>query len=338
MPKFVLESRTKTGQYLATLPFNNLQAEFFLSKVNTMRWEMPYRHPNVTVDTMFPGKTEVWLLRDGVKIFEGPLWDCTPRSETSTMNCAAESVDSYLDMRTINDDLSYNGQHPTTICWNLINNSQGKTDGQLGITAGTLVPTVLTDQVYYKEEGIKISDAIEDFTKLITGFEWQIDMDRKFQTYERTVLPADVMFEYPGVVTRYSIQLMGKWEANEILARGAKGFVSQPIIDTAKRAEYGLKQLTVSDTNIKNITDLNDFGQQTLNIRRDTRFIPHITLRTGLLSPFDGEIGFLQSARVIVNDGWVQMNQLMYVVGWQLTVRKHDNETIVLFMNDLREV
>ena len=337
MPKFELHSVKQDGTFLTMLPFNQLQGEFFLSKSNVLRWEMPYRHPNVTLDTVYPGKTEIRLYRDSKKIFEGPLWDCTPRSETSTMNCAAEDVSSYLDMRTVGWDLTYTNQHPTSIAWDLIHRTQLLTNGDLRITQGTLVPTMVMTQKYAKDEAIQISKAIEDFEKLQTGFEWQIDENRVFKTYARDTTPSNVTFEYGGMVTRYSIQLMGKWQASEIIARGAKGFVSQPIIDTAKRAEYGLRQKTVSNTSIKNLAVLNDFGQQNLNIRRDTRFIPHITIRTGGLSPFDGDIDYLQTARVIVDDGWVQMNQLMYIVGWQLTVRENDSETIGLYMNDLRE-
>lgn len=339
MAEFYLESRTRAGAYLMTLPFRDLQGEWFLSKPCQLRWSMPFRTDGLTTSNFYPGKTEIWLWRDGVKIFAGPLWDANPSSGDGQMSCASESIDSYLAFRRIVADTNFTNASRSDIAWNLINASQALTDGALNITRGTTIVTPNLTVKYKSAEGKYIYDAITDFAEDAYGFEWNIDPDRKFNTYSKGAgTPSRIRLEYGGNVNSYSIQAMGKWARNDILVLGHQSVVSQPVIDTAKRAEYGLRHLVESNTGLTTQTQLNGYAQRLLYMHRDTRYVPQLTVRSDSVNPFKGDITYLATAPIQINDYWVQIDQVMQCSGWQLTVGKNGQETFNLYMQDLREV
>lgn len=338
MANYVLESRSKTGTYLATLPYRNLQGEWFRNKADQIRWEMPLYNNGLTRTNFFPAKTEVWVWRNNAKVFVGPLWDVTASSDSATMSCAAEGLESYLEGRRVKEDVKYTGQRQAT-AWDLINGAQTGTDAPLGFTSATLpaCPTLIIS--WLKNDGEYIIDAIESLAKGNFGFDWEIDIDRKFQVYyPRPAVASGITLEYPGNIKRYSAQLMGKFEANDIFVKGKDALRSQPVIDTAKRAEFGLRQLVVSATDLNTQDQVNDYGEQVLALHRDVREIPQVSIAATQVNPFAGDIWFGETAPVIINDGWVQYNTAMRLNGFQLTVGKNGNETFVLYMSDLREV
>lgn len=337
MPNYTIESRTRDGQYLATLPYSNIQGEFFRNKPCAIRWNMPFRHPNVTKDTFFPGKTEIWVLRDNTKIFTGPVWDANPSSKSKNMTCGAEDVSSYLQRRRVmSDQIVTAGK--AQIAWSLIQHTQAQTDGSLGIIQGSLTSTPSIAYQLRATEGQYVWDAINDIVEMAESFDWDISPDRVFNTYARTIAPSNARLEYGGSVTSYGIQTMGKWAANDIYIKGNNTARSQITVDTAKRTEYGLRQWTDSKTAIKLQSDLNSYAEYQLLRRRDTRYVPNITCRSDAANPFKGDIGVGQTSRVLIDDGWVQIDQDMLVTGFQLTVGKNGNETFGFYMNDMREL
>lgn len=337
MANFVMESRTVAGSYLATLPFRNLQGEFFLSKPDQFRWELPLYHPSITRSTFFPGKTEMWLWRNGAKIFAGPLWDATANSGTKKITCAAEGLESYFDVRRISADTSLTGTLGDN-AWALIAASQAMTDGNLFITQGTTTGAISGTYKYAKDEGLYIGNVITDLSDG-GAFDWEITPARVFNIYTpRIGSRARVRLEYGGNVNNYSDQVMGKYEANDVLIKGPGTTVSQPTIDTVKRSEYGLRQFTDSNTAMKTQTLLNGYASRVLALRRDSREIPQIGVNTVGVNPLDGDITLGQISRLVINDGWVTYDQDMRMSGFQLTAGKHGEETFILYLSDLREI
>lgn len=338
MADYVLESRSKAGAYLATLPYRNLQGEFWRNKADQIRFEVPLYNTGLTRTNFFPAKTEVWVIRNGAKVFVGPLWDATPSSDNGTISCAAEGIESYLEGRRIKEDVKYTGARSAT-AWDLINGAQTGTDAALGIIQGTINTAGNFTIEWMKNDGEYISDAMETLSKGNEGFDWEIDVNRAFNLYyPRPAVASRVKLEWPTTIKRYSVQMLGKFEANDVFVKGKDDLRSQPVIDTSKRAEYGLRQVTISATDLETLDQANDYGEQVLNLRRDIREIPSVVLNTDLVNPFNGDIWFGQTAPVVISDGWVQYDQVMRLNGFQLSVGKQGNETFNLYMSDLREV
>lgn len=334
-----MEARTRAGTYLATLPFYNLQGEFFMNKPKQIRFTLPLRHEVITQTSVFPGKTEIWLLRNEEKVYVGPLWNATASSKENTITCDSQSIESYLSLRRISADVTKSGPR-SEIAWSLIDDSQNKTNGDLGITKGTVQDAPSMTIKYARKEGIIIADAIDEFaSEADSGFDWEIDVNRKFNTYyPRIQARSRVRLEYLGNITSYSLQAMGMWEANDILIQGPDDAVSQTTVDVAKRSEFGLRQYVGSNTGAKTKTQLNNYAQDVLNKRRDIRLVPQVAVRSEEVNPFNGDITFGQLAHLFIDDSWAQFDEDMRLTGFQVTVGRHGEETFVLYLSDLREV
>lgn len=340
MAEWRMESRSVTGAYLATLPFRNLQGEFFMNKPDQIRWTMPLHGSNINTNQFYPGITEVWLLRDDAKVFVGPVWDANLSTKDNTMNCSAEGLESYLWQLNIISDVEY----ATTfgqMAWNLINTAQGLTGGNYGITNGGLVAGGAPSGTvkYAGAEMLVIGDEITNLSEMSTGFDWEIDVNRAFKEYyPRLSGAANVRLEYGGNVTGYSLQVMGKYEANYVKIQGPDNSISSPSVDTTARGKYGLRMYSESQTGMKSLTQLNGYAALVLKRRAEARVIPQVAVRSQDVNPFVGDITFGEVAPLVIDDEWTQFNQNMRLDGFQLTLGKHGEETFVLYLNDLREV
>jgi hypothetical protein len=131
---------------------------------------------------------------------------------------------------------------------------------------------------------------------------------------------------------------MGKYVANEVFAKGAVKEVSPTYSDVASKLFFGLRQYAASDTSIKSKTKLDAFARSTLNLRKNPRLIPQLTIDPLKLNPFEGDVKYGYLINTIIDDGWVQFNGTMRCSGFQLTIGKHGQETFVLYINDTREI
>lgn len=339
MTSWIMQAHSRSGAYLATLPYYNLQGEFFMNKPKQIRFTLPLRHEVVTQASVYPGKTEIHLIRDDRTVYIGPLWNATASSQDNTIMCDSQSLESYLGLRRISADVTKSGPR-SEIAWSLINDSQNKTDGDLGIIKGRVDDAPALTVKYARKEGIIIADAIDEFAKEAdSGFDWEIDVARAFNAYyPRIQNRARVNLEYGGNITRYSLQSMGMWEANDILIQGPDDAVSQTTVDTAKRAEFGLRQYVGSNTGAKTKTQLNNYAQDVLNKRRDIRLVPQVSVRTEQVNPFNGDITYGELTHLFIDDHWSQFDEDMRLTGFQVTVGRHGEETFVLYLSDLREV
>jgi hypothetical protein len=223
----------------------------------------------------------------------------------------------------------------------LINTTQGLTDGSFGITQGTLVAggSPSGTVTYAAKEGKVISDALGDLSAGDTGFDWEVTPNRVFnEYYPRIQGNAKVRLEYGGNVTGYSLQVMGKYEANWIQVQGPDNSISSPVIDAGRRVTYGLRDHVESNTALKSAAALQAYANQVLQLRRDPRIVPQIGVNSTLINPFNGDISIGQQTPLVINDQWAQFNQNMRLGGFQLSIGKHGEETFVLYLNDLREI
>lgn len=338
MAEYVLESRTKSGTYLATLPFRDMQGEFYYSKTRALRWTMSLTSLNkLTTTELYPAKTEVWLWRNGVKIFVGPLWDMNISTNDHKCTFMAEDISSYFEKRRVGSADTLTGNFGD-IAWSLINTSQQLTNGNLFITRGTTASAGPSGS-YTPTLNTQLDNALADIYEGDNGFDWVITSDRVYnQYYPRIQSRANVRLEYGGNVASYSINIQGKYTGNDVVTVGKDKTFSSIVTDTNSQAIYGLMQHVGELTSTDNLVLLNDYNAGLLTLRATPKDIPQVVLKTTAVNPLDGDISYGQLVRTVIQDGWVQYDRDMRCTGFQLTVGKHGTEKFNLYLNDLREV
>lgn len=339
MAEYVLESRTKNGTYLATLPFRDLQSEFYYSKTRALRWTMSLTSLNrFTTDDLYPAKTEVKLIRNGIPIFVGPLWDMNISKNENRCTFVAEDLSSYFSRRRAFSTDEMSGTFGD-ISWNLINGSQSLTNGNLFITRGTAVPGGAPSGTFIPTKGQYIDDILTTLSTGDNGFDWVFSADRTYnQYYPKIQSRANVRLEYGGNVSSYSINIMGKYLGNDIITVGRNKTFSSVVTDTTSQSIYGLMQHVDEFTSTEDLVLINDYNAGVLALRVAPKDVPQLVLKSDIVNPLDGDISYGQVTRTVINDGFSQYDKDMRCTGFQLSLGKHGNEKFNLYLNDMREV
>ena len=94
------------------------------------------------------------------------------------------------------------GGDASDISWDLIQTTQARTGGNLGITRGTGQVTDIINEVIF-EPGMKIGAAINMLAEQYDGFDWEIDADLAFNVYAPyRGIDNNVVLRYGDAVTR----------------------------------------------------------------------------------------------------------------------------------------
>jgi len=235
-----------TNQILAELPMTGVTyaqqlntpgtftGHLLLSGVNSAGLNVP----NATV----PGKTAVYVDRNGVLVWGGVLWGREYNSKSQTLVFQAREFMSYFERRRITSTYAFNSVDQLQIAQQVISAAQGVTSGNIGVLynqdpGSSSVSGVLVSRTYYSYELKPVFSAIQDLSKRTSGFDFEISVyydgsgnpaksfntyyPRSGQVYSSTSKTSPV-FELPsGNIVEYTYPEDGSTAANMIYAVGA---------------------------------------------------------------------------------------------------------------------
>ena len=329
MADYRIESRLRDGSYIATLPWLNLQYELGWNKTYDLRFTLPLYHEAVTWATLHPGLHEIWCWRNGVLVKAGPLWDANPSSDNASISCGASDIIDYFDVRLI-DTVDYAAVDQTAIAWGLIDDSQDKTDGDLGVVAGTL-DTGITRSASWKSFDEKyILDALTDFQEMNSGFDFTIDpATRAFHArYPRPQRDNNLRLEYPVSIRKYSVQFMGKYLRNHI-RMSATDPTYVDAVDTTSRSTYGLREMGDTYRDAATVTDLTDYASKIRDQRKDVKNYPTVMIDPDIIDIFDSNVlQYGDLVQVVINDGYVNIDEQLRYITAQISVDKQGFEVV----------
>jgi hypothetical protein len=336
-----IESRTKEGVYLATLPQKDLQGEIMLSGSYGARFSIPLNYVNSmgwTTTDIEAGRTEVQIFRNDILIYTGPLWNVDVSANDNSFKCTSEDLSSYFDVRQLEVATTYAGTLGD-ISWNMIRDTQDLANGALGITRGTPVSANGPAGTLAFKNAEYISDILDTLSGGTTGFDWMITPQRVYnQYYPRINSRANVSLDYPGNIMKYGINYQGKYARNKVRTIGANSTISNFAVDATSLAKFGVRHYSESQTNISSVALLDAYNGQMLLQRKNPLIVPNLTVISTLVNPFEGDISLGQVTKVNIQDGYVTMVQDMRFVGFQYTPGNQGQESFVFYLNDLREV
>lgn len=170
---------------LAELPLSGVQWAKTLNAAGTLRASMalPVMPANaalcsVLVDATDPLRRAIYVERDGVLQWGGPIWhrDYDQAASTLTLECA--DWWSLFPWRLITDDKVYSASTDDQlfIARDLIAYAQAKPGGNLGITVGSEVSGRQRDATYHFYEYKPIAEAIQQMSQLADGFDFSVDV------------------------------------------------------------------------------------------------------------------------------------------------------------------
>lgn len=154
---------------------------------------------------------DLMVYRYGVLMWRGRWCSSTGNLDANSFNTTFAAKDyrkMLVDHRMVaQGGLTFTNQLPHDIAWALIQNTQGQTGGNWGITRGPTVNTPTT-HVYSKPyaAGTSIGSSIDDLSHLdLGGFDWEIDAGMHFNVW---CTPGQSWI--PPSATPYPLNLQGR--------------------------------------------------------------------------------------------------------------------------------
>jgi len=229
-------------------------------------------------DATQPGKTAIYVDRDGTIVWAGILWSREYSSSEQKITLSGREFESYFEHRRINFDynLDQNSQDQLLVVRNLFNTIQGSTGSStnIGVQVGTETSGVNVTKYYNSYDLKPLTEAVYELSKSNTGFDWNVDVSydssyninkylrleypRRGRVYSATSSTSS-MLEFPGNIIEYTYPEDGTAVTNTMYGIGA-GSAAAKLISTQSDAG----QLTAGWATLENSVSYTDYWDQTL--------------------------------------------------------------------------
>jgi hypothetical protein len=288
----LLFSDLLTGQINAEIPMTGVALTRQLNSAGTAQMHVQISDASSVayniVNSTQPGRTQVWIDRNGVLVFGGIIWQRTYTSRDQTLAITAQEFESYFAHRYITTTQGYTNVDPFLIAQNLVNQAQAVAGGNIGVVVPNNTSSLTVSKVYYSYELKSVLSAIQDLANANassggSSFDFAITYaydgggtpvktlslgyPRLGTAYSSSNLSAPVL-EFPsGNILEYEYPETGTDMANIVYAIGAgsnEGKLIGTATDTSKiTAGWPLLETTANYTDTADATLLGNlaYGQ-----------------------------------------------------------------------------
>lgn len=267
--------------------------------------------------------TDVLVLRDGVKLYRGRVGATSDALDASTHRVEVPTGDyrALLQRRNLyDDDQVVWSDDQSDIAWGLVQQTQARTGGALGITRGVGVVTgVVRDRTY--EAGKPIGEAIQQLSEAPDGFDWDINADKELDIFYPTRDNGHaVVLDYGGAIKAVKRNVDPSAYANALRMNGADTLLPEvrEAVDLASRPEgrwdgqYGVTTITEQGT-------LADRADWQLAVAQQVVPAYSVTFKGGRWGGRD-HVWVGDTCRLVVQHGRLAVNTLLRVVELAITV------------------
>lgn len=328
------------GPELDEVPAGNLQFSRLLNDAGSCGFTLPILHKKVKRSLLEPGQREVHIYRAGTLVFGGHL-GMADVSLGGDLRFSSDGYFARLKRRLIDNSLNYNNTDQFDIAWNLINYTQSKTNGDLGITRAGTTSGVNRDRKYLPWERTSVADAIIEFADMNNGYDFVIDPYKAWHPYypSKGTHVTDYVFELGKNVGSLAYQLDTQSMANEISAIGAgdgKATCIAVAADTGQQAIYGLLQETISYTDIKSFAPLMDRAVEELRIRKNQRLQPQLAIQTDV--PQWGQYDVGDKVWIKADWGYLDIDQEFRIITMEVQLNNEGREIVTVQFDEATEI
>jgi hypothetical protein len=322
---------------IASLPFDDLRYGFTLDGLPWAEFSIDMWRPEATTTNLAEGQREVRIRRDGVLVWGGYLWTTEVSTDTLMVRCQCEGWFSMFYHRLLDQDKIFEDVEQFDIAWQVLNYTQGLTDGNLGVTRG---PEANSGQVKTKKyrywERQNVGEAINELSEMHDGFDYDIAPNKVFHMYypRRGVL-LGTNFELDVNASNVYVLRDAKELATEVHGIGGgeeKATCIAVVVDTGARATYKLRQTAEDFGEIKHFNTM---------VKRTTRFLNNHKAPTRqpqigvVLTPPDLlNFGLGDRGTVIASAGFLQINAVHRIIAIEVFLDQTGVEVVTVHFDE----
>jgi hypothetical protein len=177
-----------------------------------------------------PGKTAVYVMRNGVPVWGGIIWKRSFGSSGRELQIEADTWDSYMfhriqdndwmflrDMSSSDPEKQREGVEQIEVFRHLWRYMCSEEGSDIGVVLGQQSSPVKRGVYFQKWDFETYGETLEKFAKLSNGFEWMATVGRSsdgkierriefaYPGFGRPFSESKIIWEYPGSVTKYSV-------------------------------------------------------------------------------------------------------------------------------------
>lgn len=285
-----------TGSIRGELPVDSIAAVTGLNAPGSLNVSMPLRLTRPGVPTSFtpadfdPGRSALYVVRDGVCLWSGILWtwDASVRDNSITLN--AEGWQSYWRHRFLKSDVDYAAVDQAEIVADLIDWAQLQPGGNIGIDTSTATPTGrVRDRTWWSWERHNIGELIENLSAVIDGFHFAYP-----STFDGSTFTTSLRIGYPatGRTTNIVLEMGGNVELLGLSSNGTSMVNHAEMIGSGQTADVPIRAgvdtslldttpLLESCTSVSDVTDpttLQEKADRALSLGRQPVQIPRLRI------------------------------------------------------------
>lgn len=325
-------STTKDGTEIGEfINFTKLSFSKRLNNYGTCTFEVPLSEPHL--DSLISLRNyEVKIYRNNTLVWAGEQTHITAKIDKNSIEPMTVTCQTYLEMlnnRFTDQTVTYSSTDAGAIAWDLIDDSQNLTDGDFGITQGTINTTVNRDRTYNNQN---IMDAIINLSKVAGGFDFEITDEKVFNVYSRMGIDRSetTIFEYTTNIDNIQIELDFTNPVNQGIALG-QGFEGSQLIqtytDTSARSTYKLRQGKTEDPSVSVGATLTTNATALVRVRKQSV----LNLSFNQIQdtrPFFGTLMLGDLVRIIVNRSIFNIDNIYRIYAFSVKVDNKGSETI----------
>jgi hypothetical protein len=316
-----------TGTVLEELPLAGVSFDKRLNDAGSFRGQLPVTDPEIRsrVPRLFtePGRTALYVDRDGELLWGGIVWTSRYVASGGTLELGAADFLSYLEHRRVltypidaANPFDYPDADQLAIAAALLGVAQSHPGGDLGIELrGDSSSGVRRGVRYTLGEQKPVADALRDLANAEDGFDFTVDVDYGAGGVPRRYLRlghprlgqpgAPHVWEYGANLVDFSWPADAASMATRVFAQGT-GDAEEPLVAWAEdTAAYGsgwvLLEDAASQLDTKDTAALQAQAGGELAGRRRPVVLPELTVRADL-DPVLGSYAVGDDARLVIDD------------------------------------
>lgn len=330
-----------TGVLREEMPFSDVSYGEVLNAPGAFQATIGLRHPKATRTNLDPGRTAIYVERDGVLLWGGILWSAQADVAGATVALIGEGFWSYWRRRNLRVTKTYAATDQLAIAQDLLNWAQAEPGGDIGVIVGTETSGVLRDRTYNIWERVNIGQAIEQLTAVQNGFDVSIDVaydssgniTKTFRpSYPRRGRDTSIVLELGSNMAGLSQKIDATTQANRIDILGAgdgPAMLIATATDMAAAPPYPLLEDVLTYKDISVPATLLGHGVAAVT----TRALPVETLPTVARAGPDTGVGsFITGDEITVRgeDGYVVVDDRMRIISIGVNVAADGGENVVV--------
>lgn len=325
------------GTPVEEIPVKNLIYGYSLNAAGSVSWSMNSRHPKCTRAILEPGQSELYLYRDGSLVWGGLLWLASAEDNGDLIRFGGNGWLSKLDHRYISTTKDYVNVEQVDIAWDLIEYTQAKSYGDIGIQRYSTTGTgILRERHYPAWERKNIGEALKELASVIDGFDFEITPDKLWKTYYPRKMSGDAYkFHTQKNIRGWGNVISAEHVASEITALGegdGETMLISVASDTPALVSFGRLEETEEFRDVNVQATLDAHAQEELRLAKVQQVQPQVQVWTD--DPPFGAYAVGDLAHLRVDHGYTQIDADFRITAITVAVSNEGKEAIGLYFGE----